>query len=88
MEEATQQLVEQGLLGVIIVLLIGVVAYMARKLDQKDNIIAELNKDKVQLAVDWRESETQRGDKLMEIARTGNAVQTALVEKIQIGREQ
>lgn len=88
MEQTTQILLEQGLTGAIVVLLIGVVAYLARKLDQKDTIISELNKQLVLVSDKWRESETERSNRLMEIASTGNAVQSALVDKIRLGREQ
>lgn len=79
MEETTKIFLEQGLLGAIIVLLIGVVVFMQRKLDKKESDMSSLY-DR------WRESESERADRLMQALDTASAVQSALVEKIEIGK--
>lgn len=88
MEETTKLFLEQGLMGAIVVLLIGVVVFMQKRADKKDEAITELHKQLVLVSDKWRESETERSNRLMEIASTGNAVQSALVDKIRLGRDQ
>lgn len=68
-----------GLLGAVIVVLAGVIAYLARKLDQKETMINTIQ-------TEWRNSETERADKLIQALNTNSAVQAALVDKIEIGR--
>ena len=79
MDAATQEILGQGLLGAIVVLLIGVVIFMQRKLDKKEAELTAIQ-DK------WRISETERAEKLTEALNTASAVQSALVEKIRTGR--
>ena len=79
MEETTKIFLEQGLLGAIIVILIGVVIFMQRKLDKKESDMSSLY-DR------WRVSESERADRLMQALDTASAVQSALVEKIETGR--
>lgn len=88
MEETTKLFLEQGLMGAIVVILIGVVMFMQKRADKKDQAITELHEKLIVISDKWRESETERSNRLMEIASTGNSVQAALVEKIQLGREQ
>lgn len=88
MEETTKIFLEQGLMGAIVVILIGVVVFMQKRADKKDQAITELHEKLIVISDKWRESETERSNRLMEIASTGNSVQAALVEKIQLGREQ
>lgn len=88
MDEPTKLFLEQGLMGAIVVILIGVVVFMQKRADKKDQAITELHEKLIVISDKWRESETERSNRLMEIASTGNSVQAALVEKIQLGREQ
>lgn len=86
MEEATSILLKEGLLGAIIVLLIGVVIFMQRRIEKKEAENSQLYKDNAVIQEKWRISETERADRLMQTVNTASAVQSALVEKIQVGR--
>ena len=86
MEEATSILLKEGLLGAIIVLLIGVVIFMQRSIEKKEAENSQLYKDNAVTQEKWRISETERADRLMQTVNTASAVQSALVEKIQVGR--
>lgn len=80
MESIGEYFIKQGgLLGAVIVVLAGVIAYLARKLDQKEAMINTIQ-------TEWRNSETERADKLIQALNTNSAVQAALVDKIEIGR--
>ena len=86
MEEATSILLKEGLLGAIVVLLIGVVVFMQRRIEKKEAENSQLYKDNAVIQEKWRISETERADRLMQTVNTASAVQSALVEKIQVGR--
>ena len=81
MGEATQLFIESGLLGAAVVVLAGVVVYMQRKNET-------MQKEIISTQEKWRASETERAERLMDALNTASAVQSALVNKIQTGREE
>ena len=81
MGEATQLFLESGLLGAAVVVLAGVVVYMQRKNET-------MQKEIMSTQEKWRASETERAERLMDALNTASAVQSALVNKIQTGREE
>lgn len=79
MEEATRIFLESGLLGAVAIVLAGVIVYQQKKIDL-------LHKELVSVQEKWRLSETERTERLTEIANTSSAIQAALVDKIEIGK--
>ena len=80
MEQISTFYLTQGVLGVSVICLIFALLHLYR-----ENKL--LNKELVMVQEKWRLSETERADRLMEIANTGTAVQAALVRKMETGRE-
>ena len=81
MGDAAQLFIESGLLGAAVVVLAGVIVYMQRKNES-------MQKEIVATQEKWRASETERAERLMDALNTASAVQSALVNKIQTGREE
>ena len=86
MDEVLNILLNEGLLGAIIVMLISVIIFMQKKLDKKEVENTALFRENNAVQERWRTSESERADRLMETLNTASAVQSALVEKIEIGR--
>ena len=86
MEESLKVILNQGFPGAVIVMLTSVIVFMQRKLDKKEIENANLYRDNNAIQEKWRLSESERADRLMETVNTASAVQSALVEKIEIGR--
>ena len=86
MEESLKVILNQGFPGAVIVMLTSVIIFMQRKLDKKEIENTALHRDNNAIQERWRLSESERADRLMETVNTASAVQSALVEKIEIGR--
>lgn len=79
MEQISTFYLTQGVLGVSVICLIFALIHLYR-----ENKL--LNKELVIVQEKWRLSETERADRLMETVNTASAVQSALIDKIEIGR--
>lgn len=85
MPDNAQEILASGnaaaILALIIVALVAVVVYQNHRINTLYSQLISLNEK-------WRESETSRGDRVMQIADTSSAVQAALVDKVKAGRGQ
>lgn len=86
MEESFKIILNEGFSGAIIVMLISVVVFMQRKLDKKEIENSALYREHNMLQEKWRLSESERAERLTQALNTASSVQSALVDKIELGR--
>ena len=86
MNETTQIFLQNGILGAIIVVLGGVVLFLQKKLDKKDQEIKDLNEQTAKMIEHYGEKHAESIQKITEVVINNTNALSQLVTKLEARR--